>query len=89
MLFPLVGLATAASVIASQALISGAYSVTMQAMQLGYLPRQEIRHTSSHERGQIYLPVVNAILLVGCVGLVLGFQSSSRLAAAYGIAVNP
>jgi KUP system potassium uptake protein len=88
MLFPLVGLATAASVIASQALISGAYSVTMQAMQLGYLPRQEIRHTSSHERGQIYLPVVNSILLVGCVGLVLGFQSSSRLAAAYGIAVT-
>ncbi|MEI8079225.1 MAG: potassium transporter Kup [bacterium] len=88
LLFPLVGLATVASVIASQALISGAYSITMQAMQLGYLPRQEIRHTSSHERGQIYLPVINAILLVGCVGLVLGFQSSSRLAAAYGIAVT-
>ena len=87
-LFPLVGLATVASVIASQALISGAYSITMQAIQLGYLPRQEIRHTSSHERGQIYLPVVNAVLLVGCVGLVLGFQSSSRLAAAYGIAVT-
>ena len=87
-LFPLVGLATLASVIASQALISGAYSITMQAIQLGYLPRQEIRHTSSHERGQIYLPVVNAFLLVGCVGLVLGFQSSSRLAAAYGIAVT-
>ncbi|MFA5203917.1 MAG: potassium transporter Kup [Lentisphaeria bacterium] len=87
-LLPLVVLATLASVIASQALISGAYSITMQAIQLGYLPRQEIRHTSSHERGQIYLPAVNAFLLAGCVGLVLGFQSSSRLAAAYGIAVT-
>ena len=87
-LYPLIGLATLASVIASQALISGAYSITMQAIQLGYLPRMEIRHTSSHERGQIYMPMVNSLLLVGCVALVLGFQSSSRLAAAYGIAVT-
>ena len=87
-LYPLIGLATLASVIASQALISGAYSITMQAIQLGYLPRMEIRHTSSHERGQIYMPMVNTLLLLGCVALVLGFQTSSRLAAAYGIAVT-
>ncbi len=88
MLYPLVGLATLASVIASQALISGAYSITMQGIQLGYLPRMEIRHTSSEERGQIYLPMVNTLLLLGWLALVLGFQTSSRLAAAYGIAVT-
>jgi KUP system potassium uptake protein len=87
-LFPLVALATFASVIASQALISGAFSITMQAIQLGYLPRMSIRHTSSAERGQIYMPSINWALLLGCVGLVLGFQTSSRLSAAYGIAVT-
>jgi len=87
-IYPLVGLATAAAIIASQALISGAYSITKQAVQLGYLPRMEIRHTSEQERGQIYLPLVNWLLLLACCGLVLGFQSSSRLAAAYGIAVT-
>jgi KUP system potassium uptake protein len=85
---PLVGLATMAAVIASQALISGAYSLTMQAIQLGYLPRMLIRHTSRSERGQIYMPQVNALLMLACLGLVLGFQSSSRLAGAYGIAVS-
>jgi KUP system potassium uptake protein len=77
-----------ATVIASQALISGAFSITMQAIQLGYLPRMEIRHTSSEERGQIYLPSVNAALMIACVGLVLGFRSSGALSAAYGIAVT-
>ena len=84
---PLVALATAATIIASQAVISGAYSLTQQASQLGYLPRLEVAHTSESERGQIYLPAVNWMLLVAIVGLVLGFQSSSNLAAAYGIAV--
>ena len=87
-LYPLVILATMAAVIASQALISGAFSISMQAIQLGYLPRMEIRHTSAHERGQIYLPFINWLLMLSCVALVLGFQSSSRLAAAYGIAVT-
>ena len=85
---PLVGLATMAAVIASQALISGAYSLTMQAIQMGYLPRLIIRHTSRAKRGQIYMPQVNGFLMVACIGLVLGFQSSSRLAGAYGIAVS-
>ncbi|MGV3772925.1 MAG: potassium transporter Kup [Verrucomicrobiales bacterium] len=88
LLLPLVALATAAAVIASQALISGAFSLTMQAIQLGYAPRLEIDHTSEHERGQIYLPWVNWMLMVCCIGLVLGFQTSSSLAAAYGIAVS-
>lgn len=87
-LYPLVALATAAAVIASQALISGVFSVTMQAVQLGYLPRMEIRHTSSRRRGQIFLPLVNGMLLLGCVCLVLGFQSSSGLSHAYGLAVS-
>jgi KUP system potassium uptake protein len=87
-LYPLVALSTMAAVIASQALISGAFSISMQAIQLGYLPRMEIRHTSAHERGQIYLPLVNWLLMLSCVALVLGFQTSSRLAAAYGIAVT-
>lgn len=87
-LIPLVVLSTAASVIASQALITGTYSITMQAIQLGYLPRLEIRHTSSEERGQIYMPYVNWLLMIGCIGLCLGFRSSSALASAYGIAVT-
>jgi KUP system potassium uptake protein len=87
-LYPLVGLATAAGVIASQALISGAFSLTIQAIQLGYLPRMAVKHTSSLERGQIYLPHVNWALMLACIGLVLGFQSSSNMAAAYGIAVT-
>jgi KUP system potassium uptake protein len=87
-LFPLVVLATAASVIASQALISGAFSLTMQAIQLGYLPRMEIRHTSMHARGQIYMPLINWALMLACIALVLGFKSSGNLSAAYGIAVT-
>ncbi|MEI6150243.1 MAG: potassium transporter Kup [bacterium] len=87
-LLPLVALATAASVIASQALISGAFSLTMQGIQLGYLPRMEIRHTSMHTRGQIYMPLVNVALMVACIALVLGFRSSGNLSAAYGIAVT-
>jgi KUP system potassium uptake protein len=87
-LLPLVGLATAAAVIASQALISGAYSLTMQAVQLGYLPRLAIEHTSERERGQIYIPQINWALMAACVALVLGFRKSSNLAAAYGMAVT-
>jgi KUP system potassium uptake protein len=86
--YPLVILATAATVIASQALISGAFSLTMQAMQLGYFPRLKIEHTSSAERGQIYIASVNRFLLLACLVLVVGFRSSSNLAAAYGIAVT-
>jgi KUP system potassium uptake protein len=86
--YPLVVIATCAAIIASQALISGAYSITMQAVQLGYMPRMEIRHTSSLERGQIYLPQINMLLMLACVGLVLGFRTSSNMAAAYGIAVT-
>jgi KUP system potassium uptake protein len=85
---PLVGLATMAAVIASQALISGAYSLTMQAVQMGYLPRLQILHTSHAERGQIYMPRVNTALMLACLGLVLAFGSSSALAGAYGIAVS-
>ena len=87
-LLPLVGLATAATVIASQAVISGAYSLTQQAIQLGLWPREEIRHTSETQMGQIYLPVTNARLLIGVIVLVLFFGSSSGLASAYGIAVT-
>jgi len=86
-LYPLVALATAAAVIASQALISGSFSLTMQAVQLGYMPRVAIEHTSSATRGQIYIPWINWGLMVACTGLVLGFRSSDNLAAAYGIAV--
>jgi KUP system potassium uptake protein len=86
-LYPLVFLSTTAAVIASQALISGAFSLTMQAMQLGYIPRMAIEHTSSSARGQIYMPWINWGLLVGCIALVVGFRSSDNLAAAYGIAV--
>jgi KUP system potassium uptake protein len=87
-LIPLVILTTMATIIASQAVISGAFSLTMQAVQFGYLPRVEIDHTSATERGQIYIPSVNWALMVACVGLVLGFRSSSNLAAAYGVAVT-
>jgi KUP system potassium uptake protein len=87
MLYPLVALAAFATVIASQAVISGAFSITKQAVQLGFLPRLTMRHTSSTESGQIYMPAVNWMLMVACILLVLGFKSSSNLAAAYGIAV--
>ena len=87
-LYPLIGLATVATVIASQAVISGAFSVTRQAMQLGFVPRMEVQHTSEKEQGQIYLPAVNWGLMVAVMILVLGFRSSNNLAAAYGIAVT-
>jgi KUP system potassium uptake protein len=86
--YALVGLATVATVIASQALISGAYSVTQQAVQLGYFPRVLVRHTSSSTIGQIYVPFINWMLAIACVILVIAFGQSSRLAAAYGIAVT-
>jgi KUP system potassium uptake protein len=85
---PMVLLATAATVIASQAVISGAFSLTHQAVQLGFLPRLTIRHTSAREAGQVYAPAVNWILFVAVVGLVVGFGSSAHLASAYGIAVT-
>jgi KUP system potassium uptake protein len=88
LLYLMVALATAAAIIASQALISGAFSLTQQALQLGYSPRVTIKHTSKHEAGQIYIPEVNTALMIGCIGLVLGFRSSNALAAAYGIAVT-
>jgi KUP system potassium uptake protein len=87
-LYPMIAIATAAAVVASQALISGAFSLTNQAVQLGYSPRVTIRHTSSTEYGQIYIPEVNAALGTLCAALVLGFRSSSALASAYGIAVT-
>ncbi|HEX5362745.1 MAG TPA: KUP/HAK/KT family potassium transporter, partial [Gallionella sp.] len=87
-LLPLVALATAATVIASQATISGAYSMTLQAMRMGYLPRLFIQHTSDSQRGQIYIPAVNWMMLVGVIVLVFQFGSSGALAAAYGIAVS-
>lgn len=87
-LLPMVILATAATVIASQAVISGAFSVARQAVQLGYLPRMKIVHTSHMEAGQIYVPFTNWTLYVAVIALVFGFQSSSNLAAAYGIAVT-
>ena len=87
-LYPLVALAAVATIIASQAVISGAFSITRQAVQLGYLPRLEIRHTSETEIGQVYVPRINALLLVAVIVLVLGFQSSDNLGAAYGIAVS-
>ena len=85
---PLVILATMATIIASQALISGVFSLTQQAVQLDYLPRIRIDHTSHQHSGQIYVPLVNWALMVACVGLVIGFRSSAALAAAYGIAVT-
>ena len=86
-LYPMIALATAATVIASQATISGAYSMTQQAVQLGYLPRMAIRHTSARTMGQIYVPAVNWLLLGVVTAAVVGFGSSSRLASAYGVAV--
>ncbi|HET7789262.1 MAG TPA: potassium transporter Kup [Gemmatimonadales bacterium] len=87
-LYPLIALATAAAIIASQAIISGAYSLTRQAVQLGYAPRLRIEHTSSREIGQIYVPSVNwALMLLTCV-LVIGFQNSSNIAGAYGVALS-
>jgi KUP system potassium uptake protein len=87
-LYPLVALATVATVIASQAVISGAFSMTRQAIQLGYLPRLEVRHTSAEEMGQVYAPRINGLFLVVIIILVLGFRSSDNLGAAYGIAVS-
>jgi KUP system potassium uptake protein len=87
-LYPLVVLASAATIIASQAVISGAFSMTRQAVQLGYLPRLQVRHTSEEERGQIFVPKVNQFLLVAVIALVLGFKSSDNLGTAYGIAVT-
>ena len=87
-LIPLVVLATAATIIASQAVITGAYSMTRQAIQLGLLPRMAIRFTSEAHAGQVYLPQVNWLLLIGVLGLALAFQNSSSLASAYGIAVT-
>jgi KUP system potassium uptake protein len=87
-LFPMVGLATAAAIIASQALISGAFSLTQQAIQLGYCPRLDIEHTSHSEMGQVYVPQVNWALMLSTIVIVIGFGSSTALAAAYGIAVT-
>jgi KUP system potassium uptake protein len=88
LLYPLVALATMAAIIASQALISGAFSLTQQAVQLSYSPRVNIIHTSKTEAGQIYVPEVNTALMIGCLLVVLGFRSVSALGAAYGIAVT-
>jgi KUP system potassium uptake protein len=87
-LFPMVALATVAAVIASQAIISGAFSLTMQAIQLGYMPRLRVNYTSERVIGQIYVPVVNWALMLSSIGLVLGFRTSSHLAAAYGVAIT-
>jgi KUP system potassium uptake protein len=87
-LLPLIVLATAATVIASQAVISGAFSLTKQAIQLGYLPRFIISHTSEREMGQIYVPFINWFMLIVIIALVVGFKTSSNLAGAYGIAVT-
>ncbi|MBK9020435.1 MAG: potassium transporter Kup [Sulfuritalea sp.] len=88
LLYPMVALATAATVIASQAVISGAFSLTSQAMQLGYCPRIQVKFTSEREKGQIYVPNINWLLLLAVIILVLSFKSSSNLASAYGIAVT-
>ena len=88
LLYPMVILSTLAAIIASQAIITGAFSLTRQAVMLGYLPRMRILHTSSAEIGQIYVPVINFLLMIATIGLVLGFGSSSNLAAAYGVAVT-
>jgi KUP system potassium uptake protein len=87
-MLPLIVLTTLATVIASQAVISGAFSLTRQAVQLGYLPRMDISHTSEEHIGQIYIPGLNRVLMIACIGLVLGFRTSSNLAAAYGVAVT-
>ncbi len=88
LLYPMVGLATVAAVIASQALISGVFSITQQGIQLGFLPRIRIVHTSSEMEGQIYIPFVNYALMISCIGVVLGFGASSGLAGAYGLSVT-
>jgi KUP system potassium uptake protein len=88
LLWPLIALATVAAVIASQALISGAFSLTMQSVQMGYTPFVNIRHTSHEEHGQVYIPQINALLAIGCIALVIIFRSSNALASAYGIAVT-
>ena len=87
-LYPMVALSTVATIIASQAMISGIFSLTQQAVQLGYLPRMRIIHTSEEARGQIYISGVNWAMMVACIGLALGFRESSRLAGAYGLAVT-
>jgi KUP system potassium uptake protein len=87
-LYPLVILSTVAAVIASQAVISGAFSMTQQATQLGYLPRFDTQHTSAHEKGQVYIPEVNWLLMLATLALVFGFRSSTNLAAAYGMSVS-
>ncbi len=87
-LIPMVVLSTSATIIASQALITGVYSLTQQAIQLGYLPRLTVTHTSAKHIGQIYVPAANWLLMIATIGLVIGFESSSRLAAAYGVAVT-
>jgi KUP system potassium uptake protein len=87
-LLPMIGLATAATVIASQAVITGAYSLARQAVQLGLLPRLEVQHTSEEQSGQIYMPQVNLLLLIGVLFLVILFKNSSALGTAYGIAVT-
>jgi KUP system potassium uptake protein len=88
LLYPMVALATTATVIASQAMITGVYSLTQQAIQIGYCPRLHIVHTSGETKGQIYMPWVNTVMMIGCLALALAFKESSRLAAAYGIAVT-
>ena len=87
-LYPLVGMATLATIIASQAVISGAFSLSQQAIQLGYLPRMRVEYTSSRKMGQVYLPGINWALMLACLGLMIGFRTSSNLAAAYGVAVT-
>ncbi len=86
--YPMVAFATIATIIASQSIISGAYSLTQQAIQLGFLPRMRVLHTASEERGQIYMPIVNWLLAAGTLGAVIGFGSSDALGGAYGIAVS-
>jgi KUP system potassium uptake protein len=86
--YPMVAFATLATIIASQAIISGAYSLTRQSIQLGFLPRMKVLHTASQERGQIYIPFVNWLLALGTLGAVIGFGSSDALGGAYGIAVS-
>jgi len=88
LLYPMVALATTATVIASQAMISGVFSLMQQAIQIGYAPRLRIVHTSGETKGQIYLPWINTVMMIGCLGLALAFKESSNLAAAYGIAVT-
>ena len=87
-LYPLVAIATLATIIASQAVISGSFSLTKQAIQLGYLPRMQMKQTSDSERGQIYIPTMNWLIMIASIGLVLGFKSSSNLASAYGVGVT-